>query len=109
MSFGTCGLRRTHYVHGITNTKYFLGGCGQKIEQASALYRCAECHTAFHRNCLLQHFKLDANISSLKTEPSPTIAHELLNSTYRWNEAVISGSELLAQLPRHHTWRPTPA
>ena len=31
-------------------------GCGESIESASALYRCAQCDTAFHRECIRQHF-----------------------------------------------------
>lgn len=31
-------------------------GCGRSIEHADYLYRCADCDTAFHKDCIRQHF-----------------------------------------------------
>lgn len=32
------------------------GGCGEKIHDPSAVYRCADCTQPFHRKCLRNHF-----------------------------------------------------
>lgn len=32
-------------------------GCGQPIMMVSDLYRCADCHVAFHLDCIKKHFQ----------------------------------------------------
>lgn len=33
-----------------------LQGCGKRITSVEELYRCAECSTPFHQNCIKRHF-----------------------------------------------------
>jgi hypothetical protein len=31
-------------------------GCGQRIETCIEVYRCADCETPFHKDCIRKHF-----------------------------------------------------
>lgn len=99
-----CGKQPRLDVH--MPTRHMLGGCGNKIASSREIYRCADCDAVFHRDCIRKHFELDINISAIKASPSPTFAVQLLNNTYRYGSAIVTGAEILANFPVHHHWKP---
>lgn len=53
-----CGL-----IYG--NKQPFVGGCGKPVLQHES-YRCSDCTASFHRECINEHFELDAYVKGLR-------------------------------------------
>lgn len=57
-------LRATHSC-GAVDGGSVVGGCGKEVLTADG-FRCADCLAWFHRDCINEHFKLDAYVKKLR-------------------------------------------
>lgn len=57
-------LRATHSC-GTVDSGSVVGGCGKEVLTTDG-FRCADCLAWFHRDCINEHFKLDAYVKKLR-------------------------------------------
>jgi len=80
----------------------FKGGC-RKLLEIESCYRCTGCGGRFHKDCILEHFKLEATHDWGRQQERERIAKDIWEDEQKANKALheMMGNKVLPNSPKY--------